>query len=616
MLVSRATFHDVIKLLSRPSWYSFDTETTGLNPYLGDRLFSLILATKSETYYFNFKHDYPTSEGVSSDYCLPREWIKDFNQVFSNPRSYFFAHNAKFDIHMLHVEGVEISSDVHCTEVGARILYNQYLSYSLEKCAERIGLEKDDAVETYITKHKLYTKHRVEGKKTEVRQPHYDKVPFAIIVPYGEKDARITFDLGFKQVEDLKRKELSCPSTEPSITKLHQNELRLTKTCFRMESFGIKVDRDYCERARDYEMGIARMAISKFEEMSGEPFVDSPEPLAKIFDRAGEAYPRTAPTKTRPKGTPSFTAEVLEDFDSPLALHLLNYRRASKRAGTYYANFVRLADSQGVIHSNLRQAGTATWRFSSSDPNLQNLSKPDEDDEGPRPEFEIRSAFIPRSSDFCFVMIDYDQMEYRMMLDYAGEKGLIEQVLAGLDVHQATANLMGVSRYEAKTINFMLLYGGGVAKLAKKLNISLIEAKVLKQHYFDVLPRVQNFIDTVILKARTRKEIFNWAGFRYHFPDREWAYVAPNHLIQGGCALVMRYGLNSIDKFLEGKKSRLLMTIHDEALLEIHKDELHLVNDIKNIMENIYPHNRLPLTAGVSHSWKSWGDKVKGSPVI
>ena len=303
---------------------------------------------------------------------------------------------------------------------------------------------------------------------------------------------------------------------------------------------------------------------------------------------------------------------MLEGFQTPLAKSLQRYRAATKRANTYFANYLYFADEHDRIHPNMRQAGTDTGRFSFSDPNLQNV--PTEDTGA----FPVRRAFVPAPG-FFFAMLDYDQQEFRLLLDYAGELGLIRRIVdEGLDVHQAAADQMGVTRPEAKTLNFGLLYGMGADKLAAALGITTGAATILKSNYFEALPKVRDFTQGVTQRANTRGYIYNWAGRVCHFPwvmnprtgkmDR-FAYKACNHLIQGGCGDVMKIALNRCDDYLAGKKSRLLLTVHDEVLLEVSFDECYVVAGVKKILDGAYPHRHLPMTSSASYSLVSWADK-------
>lgn len=597
MLVTRENLEKVVKHFSKPGKYGFDTETTGLME--SDRLFSLILADEKQGFYCNFQ-EYREETNVP---LLPREWLTRFNEVFGNVSSVFYAHNAKFDIRMLAKEGITIKGVIHCTEALARVQKNNHFKYSLDACAKRIKESKDTAVDEYINKHKLFTDIKIPGKKKSKRNKHFDRVPFSVISPYGEQDAVLTRKLGMHQEADFAGK---CSKS----WGVAENEKKLTPVCARIEQRGIKIDPVYTQKALDYELDLVAKATKSFEEYAGMPFVDSPKGIKAVYDSLGlEAPGFTA------KGNPSFTKELLEASTSPLASKILDIREHYKRAGTYYSSFLYFADQENIIRANMRQGGTETGRMSYSDPNLQNVPKEDDPQDEQKP-FLVRSCFIPRKN-HCYVPIDYNQQEFRMMLDYAGELDLIREINAGKDVHQATAELVGCTRKAAKTINFGLLYGMGTPLLARALGVSIDEAATIKRQYFAKLPRVAQFLYAVSDKGRRCGSIFNWAGRRCHISDAEYAYILPNHLIQGGGADVIKFAMIQVDAYLSGKRSGIVAQVHDELLLEMHKDELDMIPGVKAIMENIYqPKNGLRLTCSVEHSWKSWGykDKVAGLP--
>jgi DNA polymerase-1 len=194
------------------------------------------------------------------------------------------------------------------------------------------------------------------------------------------------------------------------------------------------------------------------------------------------------------------------------------------------------------------------------------------------------------------------------MLDYAGEMALIEQVAAGVDVHQATADLVGCTRKHAKTVNFGLLYGTGVEKLAVMLGISVEDARHLKAKYFSKLPNVERFIKNVIQTARNEGQIYNKFGRVYTFLDRNFAYKAPNYLIQGGTSDAMRNAMINCHDILEGTLSRMILQVHDELLFEIHKSEMHLIPLLKEAMKKAYPYRLLAMDVDVEYSNESWQD--------
>ena len=621
MIVTLDTASQAIARFSKPGRYAVDTETTGLEVYKGDELFSIILADSKGACYFNFQ-DPPNY--CDRKFVLPEEIFKDLNaKVFSVEGSTWYIANAKFDMGMLRNKGIHIEGDIWDTEVAGRLLDNSHFAYGLDALLKREGRAKNDTVKEYIKKHKLYDNIQVPGRKQKVKLMHYDQVPFEIIAPYGLDDGNDAHFIGETQQERAAQMNKVINSEvkndqDNRFLRLVKNESHLIKTCARMEEVGIKIDRSYCEQANDVEEARIKQAAEQFEQLSGVPLIDSAKNFTQVF--AGRLD-----TLRRTKTGISFDDTELDKLDSPLVPLIRQHRAATKLSSTYYKNYLYYTDHDNVIHPNMRQAGTATGRFSYSDPNLQNVPKA-KDEEESADSMAVRRCFVPRE-DYCFLMIDYDQMEYRLMLDYAREMGVIERVLGGLDVHQATADMMGVSRFAAKTINFMLLYGGGAQKLATALGVPLEQAIALKRQYFNTLTQVSAFIKKVNYRAEKRGYIYNWCGRPYNFPlkhnprtgklDR-FAYKAPNYLIQGGTADIVRIAMNRIDAFIERERlrSRMVLQVHDELVFELHKSELDVAPVFQKIMEESYPHKYLPLTCGMDYSWRSWGDKIAGLPKI
>lgn len=600
---------DVVEVLLKLAGYShlaLDTETTGLRPYHGDRLFSLVIATDKDAFYFNFQ-GYP---GLDSDFQLLRQELRapHFRALFGDSARTWYLHNSKFDLAILAQDGVALSGHIHDTLAIARVEYNEHMRYGLDECAKRIGLEKSNAVEEYIQKNKLYILETVPGQTKRFKRKFFDRVPLEIMVPYACQDARVTYQLARHQHEALGKIAASVPTGAPSILSVASNEKSLTKVCFEMEQEGIKVDKAYCTEALDYEQKRYQEAARVFEGLTGIAFVDSNKTLATAFSRLGEAYGTTA------KGNPSFTDAVLSKLNSPLAKIVQTYRGAYKTANTYYSNLLYHADERGIIHPNMRQAGTTTGRFSYADPNLQNIPK---DEEGEKNSYPVRRAFIPKRSENILLSLDYDQMELRMMLEYAGQMDLIAKINEGMDPHQSTADLVGCTRREAKVVTFGLIYGMGVDLLGLTLGISRNDAIDLRAQYFDALPNVQRFIRQVMRVAEGRGYVFNWYGRRYYFPDATYAYIAPNYVIQGGCAEVVKIAMNRVAGFLSSQRdiqTRMILQVHDELVFEMPRTEYHLIPEIKNIMETVYPYKHIRLTCGVDYSDKNWADKTEGIP--
>lgn len=637
IVVNAKNFATSVSVLLLAEKLAVDTETTGLFAWKKDRLFSIQFSDEKEDYYFNFQ-PYKTGEPV-----LDFEIIKQLQPLFLGRT--LFLQNAKFDMAFLWKEGIRFDgADIHDTEVAGRIIRNDHTKYSLDEQSKReLGESKDDRVMEYLKKHKLFKAVTIPGKDTVFKEFHFNMVPFDIIAPYGCHDTRLTYRLGVKQIGQLEDMSAFSKPGSKTVMDVHNMEKRLIHTCFRMEKAGIQIDKEYCNEADKYETTRIDSARRRFVEQTGSELVDSGQCLGPIFEDLGFRPGKTA------SGEHEITDSFLDTVDHPLGAIVQDFRGARKRANTYFKSYVYFADKEGAVHPQMKQSGTRTGRFSYMDPNLQNI--PSEDDDSPYP---IRRAFVPRDGYF-FLSVDYKQMEFRMMLDEAKEHGLIAKINEGLDPHDATAELTGLSRKAAKTLNFGLLYGMGIIKLAfsimkltaeqktclkiyekhqqdrtlmlmdekqKEVAMPIInEMKAFKRQYFNALPMVENFIlqcSGAVKERHTRDPgngwLKTWYGRRSYFSDPQWAYKAANAKIQGGTADVVKLAMNALDEWLLPNKSRMLVQIHDELLFEIAFEEMNLIEEIMRIMETAYPYRFIPLTCSMSYSLKSFYDVVEQDP--
>jgi len=595
MIVKQDAVREVLHKISLEERVALDTETSGLHIYGPDRILSLIIASPSEVYYFNF-NDTPDHLGqvISGTSLLSLDLI---NPIVQACKGVVFIHNARFDISVLEKYGANLdSTKIFCTQAISRVDCNVRASVSLANMAKVVGEEKSKELDKYISKHKLYEWIHVPGK-TRKKNAFYDQVPLEIMQPYAEMDAKVTLKLGEYLISNIRKQDRIIPVGRPKLEQVKKNELDLIMPINRMERRGILTDPEYIQKAYEHECAIYHEAMGEFQEKTGVAFVDSNKVFSEVFDGLGVKYPRTE------KGNPSFKDEALVKMDHPITDIIKKYRKAHKKANTYYRNFLDMAVNN-VLHCRFMASGARTGRLSCTTPNLQNVPKRGED----KSLFPVRRCFIPRPG-LPLVMIDYDAMEYKLLMDYAGEMAVIKKVLEGYDVHQATADMLGKTRDQAKTINFALLYGMGQDALAKKLKCSVDEAKDIKEQYFDRLPNIAKLISEVTYRAESRGFIFNWFGRRYYFTRNE-CYKAPNYLIQGGCADIMKRAMIQIDKLLADKNTNMLLQVHDEIVFEFDQNEMDLVPQIKKIMGGVFPSRHLPLTASADISNQSWHDKV------
>lgn len=587
MNVSLTTLDSAIKDLETHSVYGLDTETTGL--LWSDRLFNLIIATKDTEYVFTFEQNGTVPEEFLLD---KKTTLTKLMHIFSDASKKWRISNAKFDLRMLHHDGVHLAGIVVCLHAMGRIYKNNrlgYRPYSLESQAhDYIKASKDDAVLKYIKKHKLTSHLKIPGKGKIYERLHFDRVPYDVMSVYSATDGRLHYDLG----------EFFQCNLSPDLLDVANIECAVTKAASAMEIKGIKINRVYTQSAFAYEEGLIRESMESFRATTGLVYDNKKATLIKVFESEGATIPLTD------KGNPSMTDEVLEEIDSPAAQVVRRIRGHEKRLSTYYSSFLFFADQEDVIHADFVQSGTETGRFSCRDPNLQNLPKEDEEEDGTKP-FWVRGCFQPRPG-FMFSSIDYKQQEFRMLADYAGEIALIKRILGGEDVHTVTAEMAGITRSQAKTLNFGLIYGMGTAKLARSLGISLNEARDLKLRYFARFPRIEMLLKEVAKRGTTRGFIRTWTGRRQHLSSPDYAYILPNHLIQGGCGDVIKIAINKHFAMPEYGLMPIVSTIHDELVFEHRPEHIDLLTPVRTMMESIYrPQNGMILQTDHSISYNT-----------
>ncbi len=424
--------------------------------------------------------------------------------------------------------------------------------------------------------------------------------------------------LALQEFYPLFRPELKAKALERLYFEL---ELPLSKVLYRMEKTGIKIDVPYLRQlAEDLKEALKGLEAEIFL-LAGEPFnLRSGRALSRIlFEKLG--LPRG---KKTPKGTGFSTdVEVLSELASlhPLPAKVLRYRALYKLLSTYVEPLPRMINpSTGRVHTTFHQTGTATGRLSSSDPNLQNIPVKGEEGEA------IRKAFVAEEG-WLLLSADYSQIELRLLAHFSGDENLKQAFQEGRDIHTACASeVFGVAPLEvtpemrrlAKVINFGIAYGMSPYGLSKELGIDLKQAKAFIERYFERYPGVRRYMEKMVAQAREQGFVTTLLGRRRPIPDihsreravREFAErTAINTPIQGSGADIIKLAMLRLDQALrkQGLRSRLLLQVHDELLLEVPEEELEQTAPlVRKVMEEVYP---LEVPLEVHLAWgKNWAE--------
>lgn len=399
-------------------------------------------------------------------------------------------------------------------------------------------------------------------------------------------------------------------------------ELPLVSVLASMEARGVKLDLAQLEEmGQELEKNINKLT-EEIYQLAGEEFnINSPKQLSKIlFERLG--LPPLKKTKTGY----STNAEVLEELAPrhPIVANILQYRQLVKLQGTYVEGLKSLANPvTGKVHTTFNQTVTATGRLSSQEPNLQNIPI--------RLELGrlIRKAFVPSKEDRLLLAADYSQIELRVLAHISGDANLIDAFNKKQDIHTRTASeVFGVPlelvtpemRYQAKAVNFGIVYGISDYGLSRDLGISRKEAAKYIDMYFARYPGVKKYIDQVILDAREKGYVTTILNRRRYLPDlfssnrniRAFGErAAMNTPIQGSAADIIKLAMIKIEDRLRsrGMETAMILQVHDELIFEVPEDELEeAVQLVRDTMENVMS-LKVPLEVDVKVG-PNWYDMV------
>lgn len=380
--------------------------------------------------------------------------------------------------------------------------------------------------------------------------------------------------------------------TETKMDKLFSDiEMPLVFALYEMEKNGVKVEAPAL-RVYGEQLGEQIVELEKqIYDMTGEEFnINSPKQLAVVlFEHMG--LPNGKKTKTGY----STSADILEKLapDYPVVSKILEYRQLTKLKSTYADGLANYIGDDGRIHGKFNQTITATGRISSTEPNLQNIPV--------RMELGrlIRKVFVPEEG-YVFVDADYSQIELRILAHCSGDEQLINAYKEARDIHRITASqvfhipfeeVTDLQRRNAKAVNFGIVYGISSFGLSQDLSITKKEAAQYIENYFNTYPGIKKFLDDAVASGKEQGYVTTLFGRRRPIPElssgnfmqRSFGErVAMNSPIQGSAADIMKIAMIGVHKRLkeENLKSRLVLQVHDELLIEAHESELDKVKEI------------------------------------
>lgn len=621
-----------------------DLETSGLSLWKKARLCGVGICTSTYlTYYFPFRHRERTVElskgvpvkgieGPLAEGNLPIEWLPELLDKISEA-DVLIGQNLKFDLAGMYQDGMRLRphTQLHDTASAARLrIHDKFAKLNLETLAKVILRENPDNWKTGIVTHL---------KNVRV-YPRYDYGDISTVGKYCETDCETTFKIHERLEDHIKRTGQEA---------IWQQEVDLLRVLFEdMEVPGMYFDREYClKKIPLLQKRINKLSSEIFDRFGYEFEINSTHQLKKAFNSIGiSSHLQTE------KGNEKWNLEVLLSIEDPVAKKVLQYRESYKMLNTYMIPYSEWED--GYLHPSFLPWGAATGRMSCKDPNLQNvMTKPIDTGQEEKIDEKVQelmksmassqsvsSRWIARITKFeetdttvavkrLFVapegyhlyMADVSQMEMRVFSDYMNDPHILEMLESDeFDFHSFVATeVWGAKetddtwkfyRSVAKAINFGMIYGIGVNKLASQISKTVKEASEYKDSYFERFPLARDFMNRVKLKIQKVGVIYNRFNRRYEIRSDK-AYTGVNYLCQGTSADYIKNRMIALSRFFKENKyqSRMVCQIHDELLFYIHEDEVHILPKIKEIMEE-RTNMKVLLPVEISKGNPSWSEKI------
>ena len=531
--------------------------------------------------YFPIQHE----SGGNMDKKLVFSWLQD---LFNQEDTTFIFHNAMYDICWLRSAGLKIKGKIVDTMIAASLIDENRLSYRLDILAKHYtGVGKDEKI-----LHAAAKEYGLDAKKDMWR------LPALFVGQYAERDAESTLKLWQRLENELYAQEL---------WDVFNLETKLFPCLIDMRFKGVRVNLTRADQIKKDLIEREKKLIKKIKDLTGvDVEIMAARSIAKAFDKLKLPYDRTEKSKE-----PSFTKNFLQNHPHELPQAIAEARELNKAHSTFIDSITKHAVN-GRIHADINQirsdnGGTVTGRFSMSNPNLQQI--PARHPElGPM----IRSIFIPEEK--CkWGSFDYSQQEPRILVHYAklqnlqGVDEIVEAYRAGdADFHQVVADMAGIKRKQAKTINLGLMYGMGKNKLMAELGLMKESAEKLIRQYHTKAPFVKQLMDNVSRKANDRGKIRTLLGRACHFDlwqpvqfgifkplpleearkeydeplKRAFTYKALNKLIQGSAADMTKKSMVAL--YENGIIPHI--QIHDEVDISVESNEK--AENIIEIMES------------------------------
>ena len=582
------SFADSIK---EGEWLSVDLETTSVNPMIAE-IVGFSFSVKKDTGVYVPIHFKDKVDNLFGDNDLEIA-INILKPVLENEKIPKTGQNIKYDALIMKRFGIDLQGIEFDTMIAAHLINPNARSYKL-----------DNLSLSHLNYKMVPIQDLIGSGRNQITM---DQVALADITFYAAEDADVVIELTDIFLKELKKQEL--------YSYFKDIEIDLLPVLIDMQFHGIFVDRNYL-LSRSEEIGIKLDALEKsIIKLAGKEFnLNSSQQLAEIlFDQLNLPM-------IKKRSTAEAILTKLKEYHELPSL-ILGYRKLFKLKNTYLDPIPNnINEITNRVHSSFNQTMTATGRLSTSTPNFQNIPIRTEDGK------EVRKAIKAQSDDYQILSADYSQIELRVMAHLSKDEALTKALNSGEDIHTFTAkNVFNVKedqdvlpemRRIAKIVNFGIMYGAGSFRLSQELGIPFAESKKIIDVYFEKYKGIKQYMEDTKLLVKKDKSVQTLLGRKRAVWDsdsqnqvrRDAAErMAINMPIQGTAAEMIKLAMIRIDKDLKENnlKSKLILQIHDELLLEVHNNEIDYVTEmvVKHMKDAMDLDVPIEIDCGVGSSW-------------
>lgn len=576
--------YDMVNPMSSVDWKSFtkvcavDTETTGLDIYNDDYCTDISWANNSGQ-----------SDVISADspkFHSYGEWL--FNQ--DDILKVFW--NAKFDIPVLRRAGINVRGPIADAMLLARLIHSDEDTVNLKHMARKfLGelFDEDKKMKEWLKKNK---------------DKAHGQAPDRIRIPYARKDAECTMLLWELMLEEATDETLKLFNVEMAVLPITQA----------MEERGLRVDMVEASKLRRKAVAKRQKITRHLQDVVGKNF--NPRSAIQVRKVIYDGTTKVRFYTQSKKPQPATSRVALQSSGHRLAKPILSFREWDKLASTYCDGILRACNDRGVLHPGFNQAGTRTGRYSSSNPNFQNLPRP-----GESPLGHVKDLVIARPG-HRLVLIDYEQLEIRIAAHYSQQEHLCDAIMHGKDIHSESCKAVfdkkesspdwNEYRFYAKTFNFAIQYGAGAEKLQMTILeqtgvwLPLTKVSKLKDKYAARNDKIMDLFPQVAKEIQRTGGVTNSYG-RLVKVRRGKEYVGVNYKIQSTAADLIKSKMPAASSLLVGSRSYLVLQIHDELGFEMHQQDRDLIPQLLDVMEEREKFI-VPMTCDVKYG-KRWGRK-------